>query len=153
MSDAKQRIHIPNAPFRPGEDPDFSSLDLQKAGDAKRPDPASSYKNTTDLATGLVGVLDHNHQAVGDWDPKLSPDILREGLRHMVLTRIYDERMLKLQRQGKMSFYMKCTGEEAVAVAAAMALNDEDMIFPSYRQQGMLFARGRLAAEQNEIAE
>jgi 2-oxoisovalerate dehydrogenase E1 component alpha subunit len=61
----------------------------------------------------------------------------------MVLTRTYDERMLKLQRQGKMSFYMKSKGEEAVAVAAAMALRDDDMIFPSYRQQGMLFARGR----------
>lgn len=143
MSNDKTRLHVPTAPFRPGEDPDFSGLDLQKAGEAKRPDPSANYKETFDLATGLVGVLDHNHQAVGDWDPNLKPDLLREGLRHMVLTRIYDERMLKLQRQGKMSFYMKCTGEEAVAVAAAMALDDTDMVFPSYRQQGILFARGR----------
>ncbi|GLK51301.1 3-methyl-2-oxobutanoate dehydrogenase (2-methylpropanoyl-transferring) subunit alpha [Maricaulis virginensis] len=98
---------------------------------------------TRDLALGLIGVLDHNHQAVGDWDPKLQPDVLREGLRHMMLTRAYDDRMLKLQRQGKMSFYMKSTGEEAVAVAGAMALDKGDMVFPSYRQQGILFARGR----------
>ncbi|MEP7005283.1 MAG: thiamine pyrophosphate-dependent dehydrogenase E1 component subunit alpha, partial [Sphingomonas bacterium] len=45
-------------------------------------------------------------------------------------------------RQGKTSFYMKCTGEEAVAVAAAFALDYEDMCFPSYRQQGLLIARG-----------
>ena len=143
MSNGDTRFRVPAPPFRPGEEPDFSHLKLPKAGEAKRPDPGVEGRETQDLALGLVGVLDHNHQAVGEWDPKVSADVLREGLKHMVLTRIYDERMLKLHRQGKMSFYMKSTGEEAVAVAAAMALRDDDMIFPSYRQQGMLFARGR----------
>ena len=143
MADADPRFHVPTPPFRPGDEPDFAHLKLQKAGEAKKPAVDVAGIDTLSLATGLVGVLDHNHQAVGEWDPRLSPEVLREGLSHMVLTRIYDERMLKLQRQGKMSFYMKCTGEEAVAVAAAMALDKADMIFPSYRQQGMLFARGR----------
>ena len=60
----------------------------------------------------------------------------------MMLTRAYDDRMLRAQRQGKTSFYMKCTGEEAVAVAQAMALDRDDMCFPTYRQQGLLIARG-----------
>jgi 2-oxoisovalerate dehydrogenase E1 component alpha subunit len=59
----------------------------------------------------------------------------------MMLTRTFDERMYRVQRQGKISFYVKCTGEEAVAVAAAMALDHEDMCFPTYRQQGLLVAR------------
>jgi 2-oxoisovalerate dehydrogenase E1 component alpha subunit len=143
MSNGDTRFHVPAPPYRPGDEPDFSFLNLPKAGEAKRPDPVVAAWDTKDLALGLVGVLDHNHQAVGEWDPKVKADVLREGLSHMVLTRIYDERMLKLQRQGKMSFYMKSTGEEAVAVAAAMALRDDDMVFPSYRQQGILFARGR----------
>lgn len=143
MSNASSRFHVPAPPFRPGDTPDFSNLELQKAGEAKRPEPLVPGVKTAELATGLVGVLDHNHQAVGEWDPGLDADLLREGLSYMVLTRIYDERMLKLQRQGKMSFYMKSTGEEAVAVAAAMALKTTDMVFPSYRQQGILFARGR----------
>ena len=143
MSNGQSRFHVPTPPYRPGDEPDFTHLDLQKAGAAPRPDPAVGWEETRDLATGLVGVLDHNHQAVGAWNPELSAEVLREGLSHMVLTRIYDERMLKLQRQGKMSFYMKSTGEEAVAVAAAMALKPTDMVFPSYRQQGILFARGR----------
>src|SRR3546814_4860377 len=63
-------------------------------------------------------------------------------LRAMVLTRAFDERMFRAQRQGKTSFYMKCTGEEAIAVAAAYALHRDDMCFPSYRQQGLLIARG-----------
>ena len=59
----------------------------------------------------------------------------------MMLTRAYDERMYRAQRQGKTSFYMKCTGEEAMAVAQAMALDRADMLFPTYRQQGLLIAR------------
>mgnify|MGYP001980859176 CR=1 FL=1 len=96
MSNGQSRFHVPTPPYRPGDEPDFTHLDLQKAGEAPRPDPSSGWEETRDLATGLVGVLDHNHQAVGDWNPELSPEVLREGLSHMVLTRIYDERMLKL---------------------------------------------------------
>ena len=81
-------------------------------------------------------------KAVGPWDPKLDADTLKRGLRTMMLTRVYDERMYRAQRQGKTSFYMKCTGEEAVAAAAAMVLHRDDMCFPTYRQQGLLIARG-----------
>ena len=63
-------------------------------------------------------------------------------LRDMVTVRIFDDRMYRAQRQGKTSFYMKCTGEEAIAVAAAAALDRDDMHFPTYRQQGLLIARG-----------
>jgi 2-oxoisovalerate dehydrogenase E1 component alpha subunit len=60
----------------------------------------------------------------------------------MVTVRVFDDRMYRAQRQGKTSFYMKCTGEEAIAVAAATALDRDDMCFPTYRQQGLLVARG-----------
>lgn len=143
MTQTDPRFHVPAPHVRPGDTPDFSHIEVPPAGEAKRPEPSVEAHETRDLATGLVRVLDHNHQAVGEWDPKLDAEVLREGLKHMVLTRVYDNRMLKLQRQGKMSFYMKSTGEEAVAVAAAMALDKGDMVFPSYRQQGILFARGR----------
>jgi 2-oxoisovalerate dehydrogenase E1 component alpha subunit len=63
-------------------------------------------------------------------------------LRDMVTVRVFDDRMYRAQRQGKTSFYMKCTGEEAIAVAAAHALDRDDMCFPTYRQQGLLVARG-----------
>jgi 2-oxoisovalerate dehydrogenase E1 component alpha subunit len=49
--------------------------------------------------------------------------------------------MYRVQRQGKTSFYMRCTGEEAVAVGQAAALRRDDMCFPTYRQQGILVAR------------
>jgi len=78
---------------------------------------------------------------VGPWNPELEPDFLRRGLRAMMRTRIYDARMLMAQRQKKISFYMQCLGEEAIAVAHAMALQQGDMCFPTYRQQGLLLAR------------
>ena len=43
----------------------------------------------------------------------LEPDTLRAMLGHMAMVRAFDERMFRGQRQGKTSFYMKCTGEEA----------------------------------------
>jgi 2-oxoisovalerate dehydrogenase E1 component alpha subunit len=66
--------------------------------------------------------------------------------------RRFDERMFRAQRQGKTSFYMKSLGEEAIAVCAAHALDFEDMCFPTYRQQGLLVARGYpLAQMMNQI--
>src|SRR3546814_269126 len=94
-----------------------------------------------DYAYSLIRVLDDDGAAIGDWDPDLSPQDLKRGLRAMMLTRAYDARMVRVPRQGKTSFYMKCTGEEAVAVASAMALETGDMCFPTYRQQGLLIAR------------
>ena len=64
----------------------------------------------------LIRVLDDDGAAVGPWDPQLDAETLRRGLRAMMLTRAFDDRMYRAQRQGKTSFYMKCTGEEAIAV-------------------------------------
>lgn len=134
-------LHVPEPKFRPGDEVDFADVEVPPAGSARRPDTAADAQGFTDLAYTLVRVLDEEGRAVGPWDPKLSPDVLRRMLRAMALTRAYDERMFRAQRQGKTSFYMKSTGEEAVAVAAAFALDRDDMCFPSYRQQGLLIAR------------
>ena len=52
----------------------------------------------------------------------------------MVTTRILDERMLAAQRQGRLSFDMQCTGEEAAVIGSAAALDDGDMIMAQYRE-------------------
>jgi len=135
------RLHIPEPRHRPGEPADFSNLRLPKAGTVERPPIEASAFDMRELAYALIRVLDDEGRAVGPWDPNLHPDLLIRGLRAMLLTRAYDERMYRQQRQGKTSFYMKCTGEEGVAVAQAFALERDDMCFPSYRQQGLLIAR------------
>lgn len=62
--------------------------------------------------------------------------------RAMLGTRVLDERMLAAQRQGRLSFYMQCTGEEAAVIGATAALDDADMIMAQYREQGALVYRG-----------
>lgn len=138
----KLSLHIPEPPARPGQRPDFSQVKIAEAGAARRPDPGIAASEISDLAYGLVRVLDEEGRAVGPWNPRLDVETLRKGLKFMILTRAFDDRMFRAQRQGKTSFYMKSTGEEAIAVAQAMALDRNDMCFPSYRQQGLLIARG-----------
>ncbi len=135
-------LHVPEPAFRPGDTPDYSSLQVPDAGSAPKPDIAVAAADTEPLAKGLVRVLGDDNKAVGPWDPKLDADTLRKILSDMVLQRIFDDRMYRAQRQGKTSFYMKATGEEAVAITTAAALDRDDMNFPTYRQQGLLIARG-----------
>lgn len=135
-------LHVPEPKFRPGDKVDYSHLAISSAGAQPRPDEQCPAAETQGLCFDLVRVLDEDHRAVGPWDPKLDGETLRRMLRTMALTRAFDDRMYRGQRQGKTSFYMKCTGEEATSVAPAMALASDDMVFPSYRQQGILIARG-----------
>jgi 2-oxoisovalerate dehydrogenase E1 component alpha subunit len=145
-------LHVPEPPARPGQVPDFAAIGVLPAGQTPRPEPDARADTMRDLAYGLVRVLGDEHAAIGPWNPQLPPDLLRTMLHDMALTRAFDDRMFRAQRQGKTSFYMKSLGEEAVSIAAAHALDDQDMLFPSYRQQGLLIARGHdLVDMMNQI--
>ncbi len=135
-------LHIPPHHPAPGETPDFTYVRRYAAGVTERPDIGVPAHETHPLAYHLIRVLDEEGNAVGAWNPQLDPETLRRGLRAMMLTRAYDDRMFRAQRQGKITFYMKCTGEEAIGVGQAFALAPDDMVFPYYRQQGILIARG-----------
>jgi len=137
----KPRIHIPQPTARPGEAPDFSYLELSPAGAVDRPASDSRAADVAFLAHELVRVLDDDHAAQGPWAPQLeAPDKLR-ALELMVLTRAFDDRMLRMQRQGKITFYMQALGEEAVSIGQGMAFEPGDMMFPAYRNQGLFIMR------------
>ena len=138
----KSRLHIPHPSARPGQAPDFSYLHVSDAGAVSRPESNAPASQIEYLASELVRVLDDEGVARGEWTPDLTPEQLREALRLMLLTRQYDDRMQRAQRQGKISFYMQSLGEEAVSIAQGMALEDDDMMFPSYRNQGLFILRG-----------
>jgi 2-oxoisovalerate dehydrogenase E1 component alpha subunit len=138
----QSRLHLPRVPARPGEAPDFSYVHLSPAGSVPRPEVNVRAKDTISLSVELVRVLDDRGEALGPWHPHLDPAELQVGLRHMMLTRLFDDRMQRTQRAGKISFYIRSLGEEAVSVAACMALRPADMLFPSYRNQGLQVARG-----------
>jgi 2-oxoisovalerate dehydrogenase E1 component alpha subunit len=138
----QSRLHIPHPSARPGEEPDFSYLRLSPAGAVDRPATDARASQIEYLCDDLVRVLDDDHSAKGPWDPKMSKDMLLRALRIMVMTRKYDERLMKVQRQGKISFYMQCLGEEAVSIGQGLALRDDDMAFPAYRNQAFYILRG-----------
>ena len=134
-------LHVPEPAVRPGGRADFAHMAIPEAGSVPRPAVDVPAHEIRDLAYTLIRVLDRDGAAVGPWAPGLGADQLRAGLRAMVKTRAYDARMTMAQRQGKTSFYMQCTGEEAIACGFQAALEPGDMNFPTYRQQGLLIAQ------------
>lgn len=134
-------LHIPEPLTRPGDAASFDHIEVPPAGLVRRPDSLENASAMRDMPFELVRVLDDNGKAVGPWDPKLSPDLLRRGLRAMLLTRVFDDRMFRAHRQGKTSFYMKSTGEEAIGAAQSLILGHDDMCFPTYRVMSWLHAR------------
>lgn len=137
----KLSLHIPEPATRPGDAPSFGGMTIPAVGETRRPDVGTPEAEMRDLPFGLIRVLDRDGQAGGAWNPRLDPAILLRGLEAMLLTRAFDERLFRAHRQGKTSFYMKSTGEEAIAVAQSMALERGDMCFPTYRVLGWLMAR------------
>ena len=135
------RLHVPEPTGRPGHATDFSYLRLSPAGEVRKPPTDVLPVDTRDLAYSLISVLDSEGNAVGPWVPQIDIEQVRAGLRAMMKTRAFDGRMLIAQRQKKMSFYMQSLGEEAIGAGQAMALNIDDMCFPTYRQQSILMAR------------
>ncbi len=67
---------------------------------------------------------------------------LKALYRWMVLERQLDERMITLQRQGRIGFYVGSIGEEAAVLGSAAAMSPQDWIFPSYREHAAAFLRG-----------
>jgi pyruvate dehydrogenase E1 component alpha subunit len=81
----------------------------------------------------------------GSADPEVAPIAGEEALRLyrlMVLNRSLDERMITLQRQGRIGFYIGSIGEEATVLGSACAMEEQDWIFPCYREHGAALARG-----------
>lgn len=62
--------------------------------------------------------------------------------RHIVRLRQMDDILLNAQRQGRISFYMSCRGEEAIHIGAASALDNGDPLLTQYREQGFIMWRG-----------
>lgn len=95
-----------------------------------------------DLSVDWLQILDPEGNVDESLEPKLDKETLEKFYSTMVLTRIYDEKALKLQRQGRMLTYGPCLGQEASQIGSAFALSKEDWFFPSFREHGVFIARG-----------
>lgn len=85
-------------------------------------------------------------EADGTVDEDLLPDLtldqVKEAYRSMVKMRAFDDKALKLQRQGRMGTWPPIRGQEAVQVGVAMAMSDDDWLVPAFREHGLMLQRG-----------
>jgi 2-oxoisovalerate dehydrogenase E1 component alpha subunit len=92
--------------------------------------------------TGLLRVLRDDGTVDPANDPRVGDEFAVALLRHIILVRVVDERLVTLQQQGKITFHASALGEEAAIVGAAAALRTRDWIFPGYREFGAALWRG-----------
>lgn len=90
----------------------------------------------------VVKVLEPDSTVHPDNDPGLSPERAVALYEAMVTTRVVDERLVALQRQGRIGFHIGSMGEEATVIGTAAALDETDWLFPCYREFGALLLRG-----------
>jgi pyruvate dehydrogenase E1 component alpha subunit len=90
-----------------------------------------------------VGVIDEDGQVRESAEvPDLPDEELVEMYRELKLGRHYDQRAVSLQRQGRMGTYPPMSGQEAAQVGSAHAIDDDDWVFPSYREHVVAYIRG-----------
>lgn len=95
------------------------------------------------MAEQFIQILDSEGEVRDESDlPDLNPERLVQLYRLMLLNRRVDERMVTLQRQGRIGFYVGSIGEEAAIIGSAAALQDNDWILPCYRELGAAMLRG-----------
>jgi pyruvate dehydrogenase E1 component alpha subunit len=90
----------------------------------------------------MLQVIGDGQKAKKDATLDLSDSDLLKMHRTMVQIRTFDAKMMTLQRQGRIGFYLSGLGQEAIQIGAAYALEDDDWVFPHYRDQGGALVRG-----------
>lgn len=89
-----------------------------------------------------LSILDQDGNVDKSLEPKISDDDLRRLYRGMLLARRYDERMLKLQRQGRIGTYGPALGQEAASLGPAFVMTRDDWFIPSFREPAATLWRG-----------
>lgn len=87
-------------------------------------------------------ILDEDGNCDTEHEPDLAPDALLRLYQGMARAREFDQRMLKLQRQGRLGTFGPCTGQEAPSTAAALAMEPDDWFVGSFRELGGRLMRG-----------
>ncbi|KAK9058285.1 hypothetical protein SSX86_023125 [Deinandra increscens subsp. villosa] len=98
---------------------------------------------SNDERTQCYRVLSENGQLIGGSDSlEISKELAIKMYKEMVTLQVMDIIFYEAQRQGRISFYLTTNGEEAINIASAAALNNNDFVFPQYREPGVLLWRG-----------
>ncbi len=90
-----------------------------------------------------ISVLDETGRLDASLEPKIDPEVLRRLYRVMLLARRFDERLLSLQRQGRIGTFPPISGQEAAHLGAAAVLKPDDWMVPAFREMAADIWRGR----------
>src|SRR3954447_13161002 len=105
--------------------------------------PTKHPRNPNDvLAPGVIRVMRDDGTVDPALDPGLSDAELVSLYTTMVRVRILDDRLVALQRRGRIGFHIGSSGEEAAILGSAFAMRQQDWIFPCYREFGAALMRG-----------
>ncbi|MFG2963479.1 MULTISPECIES: pyruvate dehydrogenase (acetyl-transferring) E1 component subunit alpha [unclassified Streptomyces] len=108
---------------------------------AYRPSPPPAWQPRTDPAPLLPD--ERPYRVLGtETAAKADPELLRRLYAQLVRGRRYNAQATALTKQGRLAVYPSSTGQEACEVAAALALEERDWLFPSYRDTLAVVARG-----------
>ena len=101
------------------------------------------FTESTDLSIPVLSILNSEGELrKGARSPVIDKDTALKIYRAMTYIRVLDERMISAQRQGRLSFYLTCAGEEAAVVGSIAGFTDRDMVMAQYREQAALRYRG-----------
>lgn len=92
--------------------------------------------------TDYMQIIDKDGNADETLDPKLPKDLLLKMYIYMVLTRVFDQKCLNMQRQGRVLTYAPSLGQEAAQIGSVSALEEKDWMVPSFREHGSYLYRG-----------
>jgi len=105
--------------------------------------PSAMQTSLIDLGhIEVLQILNEHGEVDKGLEPNINDERLFEVYRAMVLARIFDERMLTMQRQGKMGTFAPNIGQEACIIGQVTSLSKEDWFSPSYRSFGAQIMRG-----------
>jgi pyruvate dehydrogenase E1 component alpha subunit len=122
-------------PAKPAAPPSFDPTTLDVG-------PAVARHPSDTKADDVVKCLRED----GTLDPRTDPGLTKDEVvaiyRGMVRTRVLDDRLVALQRQGRIGFHIGSLGEEAAILGSAFAMRSQDWMFPCYREFGGALWRG-----------
>ncbi|HKQ69023.1 MAG TPA: thiamine pyrophosphate-dependent dehydrogenase E1 component subunit alpha [Polyangiaceae bacterium] len=105
--------------------------------------PTKHTRNPNDvLAPGVIRVMRDDGTTDPAHDPRLADEELVSLYASMVRVRVLDDRMVSLQRQGRIGFHIGSIGEEASILGSTFAMRKGDWVFPCYREFGAALLRG-----------
>ncbi len=90
----------------------------------------------------MLQILDEEGNVDKDLMPKVPKELMLKAYRTMLLTRLADDKAVKLQRQGRLGAYPPSKGQEASQIGPAMALKEEDWLVWAFREMGALLWKG-----------